>query len=74
MNPLSIISDTLGCKNPAYTDRLSDLGATDTLDLFGLCVDLEHALAIDIPDDEVRAWRTVGDVIATVERRMKEAA
>lgn len=43
-----------------------DLGL-DSLDSMGVVVDLETEFDIEIADDAMEAWRTVGDVIKTVQ-------
>jgi acyl carrier protein len=43
-----------------------DLGL-DSLDSMGVVVDLETEFDIEITDDQIESWRTVGDVIRTVQ-------
>ncbi|MEL6809104.1 MAG: acyl carrier protein [Pseudomonadota bacterium] len=38
----------------------------DSLDRVELCMAVEEEFGIDIPDEAVEAWQTVGDVFATV--------
>lgn len=46
------------------------LGA-DSLGRVWLAIDLEDALGVEIPDDVLLAWVTVGDVVASVEGLVK---
>lgn len=48
---------------------LADLGA-DSLDEIELVMDAEDEFDIVVGDDEAEACRTVGDVIALVERKL----
>ncbi len=65
---LETVRKTLGAYTEVSADRiqpevpLSDLGV-DSLTAVGLVADLEAAFGITIPDDEVLAVRTVGDVL-----------
>jgi len=52
-----------------FTDDLSladDLGI-DSLGVMEVVVDLESEFDIDITDDQIEGWRTVGDLIRTVQ-------
>lgn len=46
-------------------DLLDDL-ELDPIDLWGLRDDIERALGIEISDDDLRKWNTVGDVVRCV--------
>lgn len=66
-----IIGKHLGCEPHRVTDDAElrdDLGA-DGLDSVELAMKVEEAFDITLTDDEVERWETVGDVIASVERR-----
>ena len=47
---------------------LSDLGM-NSLDLVQLVCDVEDEFDIEIPDRAIRSFKTVGDVIAFIERQ-----
>jgi len=47
--------------------RLDDDLGYDSLGLMEVVVDLEEEFDIEITDDAMEAWRTVGDVIKTVQ-------
>lgn len=47
--------------------RLDDDLGYDSLGLMEVVVDLEEEFDIEIADDAMEAWRTVGDVIKTVQ-------
>lgn len=71
MNIPQIITENL--PGPARIEitpdtELHDLGA-DELTIDSIALDLGNALGTDIPDEEARKWRTVADVVASVERR-----
>lgn len=48
--------------------RLDDDLGYDSLGVMEVVVDLEEEFDIEIADDAMEAWRTVGDVIKTVQR------
>lgn len=52
---------------PLATELAADLGL-DSLDMVELVMDVEERFDIDISDGDADHWRTVGDVVATVER------
>lgn len=47
---------------------MDDIGA-DSIDVVDLCLELEEEYQITIEDDEIKHWRTVGDVIAFIEKK-----
>jgi acyl carrier protein len=49
------------------TDLIGDLGC-DSVDIIELVMDLEETFLISIPDDEAFAWKTVGNIIKSMER------
>lgn len=49
-------------------DLRDDLGMDD-LDIVSMALELEMKLDIDIPDSVVTRWRTVGDIVQSVEMR-----
>lgn len=57
-------ADDLQLANDLLLD--DDLGY-DSLGVMGIVVDLEEEFGIEIDDDAMEAWRTVGDVIKTVQ-------
>lgn len=68
----AIIADQLGVdESDVVPDAniLDDLGA-DSLDVVELVMAIEEAFGIEIPDDEVDAMRTIGDVDKYVTSRM----
>ncbi len=59
-----LISDHLGVDRgevKADANILDDLGA-DSLDVVELVMALEEAFDLEIPDEEIEALRTIGDV------------
>ena len=42
----------------------------DDLDVVELTMELEDKFQITIPDEDVEKWKTVGDVIDSVEQRL----
>jgi acyl carrier protein len=52
---------------------VDDLGA-DSLDRIDVTMAIEEEFDLEIPDDEAEKLLTVGDVIAYVERRVRERA
>lgn len=68
----AIIADQLGVdRKDVVSDAniLDDLGA-DSLDVVELVMAIEEAFEIEIPDEEVEAMRTIGDVDKYVTSRM----
>lgn len=55
----------------AQTDLREDLGL-NSLDAVDLALKLEDEFDIELPDDELAGFETVGDVVAAVERRVGE--
>jgi acyl carrier protein len=47
-----------------------DLGA-DSLDVVDLVMDLEDAFSIEIPDEAMADIKTVGDIVAYIEKETK---
>ena len=54
--------------NPS-TQLVSDLGA-DSLDALNIAVQIEEAFSINIPDDMVPSFRTIGDIVKGVEEHL----
>lgn len=50
------------------TARLTEDLGFDSLDRQSLACELDLELQIEIPDDDLVAWETLGDVVATVDR------
>jgi acyl carrier protein len=68
----SIISSHLGvelAEIDSDANILDDLGA-DSLDVVELVMALEEAFDIEVPDEDVEALRTVGDVEKYVHQRL----
>lgn len=69
-----IIVDTLGVDEEAVTAEATvfgDLGA-DSLDAVELNMALEDAYGISIPDEDIAAMKTVGDIVAYVDQKTAE--
>jgi len=49
--------------------QIGDLGL-DSLDRLSAVMDLEEQLNLDIPDEAVERWRTVGDAVEWVRGRV----
>ena len=56
---------------PVY--KIDGLGL-DALDSVTLACAVEEALGVELRDAEIEAWVTVGDIVASVERRGRVAA
>lgn len=50
---------------------LLDIG--DSLDPLELGMEIEDRIGLVVPDDEVVAWKTVADVVATVQRMLADS-
>ena len=50
------------------SDIVNDFGA-DSLDVIDMITTLSDEFGVDIPDEEIENFRTVGDVVAYVEER-----
>ena len=68
----SIVAEQLGVDAAEVTTEasiLDDLGA-DSLDVVELVMTLEERFDIEVPDEDVEAMRTIGDVQRYVENRL----
>lgn len=64
-----IINDTLSCGEDNITLEavlIDDLGA-DSLDAVELCMNIEEAFDITIPEDKIADLKTVKDIVEYVE-------
>lgn len=69
---LSVIQEQLGLDEEELTDDAelrNDLGM-DSLDLVELVMALEHEFSISVEDPDGDKWRTVGDIVRYIEKRM----
>ena len=67
---ISIIEGELGLEDtPNLDDTLIEDLSADSLDLVNLVLQMEEAFAITIPDEDVPALKTVGDIINYIEKR-----
>ncbi|MCL2513196.1 MAG: acyl carrier protein [Oscillospiraceae bacterium] len=64
----AIICDQLELEedNVAMESDMEDLGA-DSLDLVDLVMALEDEFEIEVPDEELESFKTVGDVVKFIE-------
>ena len=61
-------------KNVVPTAKLEgDLGA-DSLDIVELCMALEEEFELEIPDEEVCQWKTVGDIFRLIKADLEKQA
>jgi acyl carrier protein len=51
--------------------KLKELGI-DSLELLSIVVELEDSFSVTFEDDELSKLETVGDVISTIERKIKK--
>ena len=66
-----ILVDQLDVDEGAITYESSisdDLGA-DSLDIVDLVMSLEEEFDIEVPDEEIEAMRTVGDIVKFIESK-----
>ena len=63
-----LIADHLGFETVTDDQSLLDDLAMDSLDRVDLAVTLEQEFDIKIDDEATDGWRTVADVVKTVER------
>lgn len=70
---IEVIRDELGSTREIQrTEELvNDLGA-DSLDMVELVMAIEEEFAIEIPDEDTDAWKTVDSVIGYVEGRVSK--
>lgn len=52
--------------------RLNEDLQFDSLDRQSLAVELDHEFHIEIPDNDLADWQTLGDVTATIDRLLSE--
>lgn len=53
------------------SDMINDLNA-DSLDLVQLLVRMERDMGVFVEDEEIKAIKTVGDVVNTIERKLNK--
>jgi acyl carrier protein len=72
---LAVFAEYIGpASNPKTTDTLiGDLGL-DSLEVVEIALRMEEAFGLDISDDHIESWKTVGDVITSVSALLKEKA
>lgn len=73
MPNISALIATRACTDSVNEGDLLDDLELDPIDLWGLRDDIEQATGIEISDDDLRKWQTVGDVVRCV-ATLKEAA
>ena len=64
-----IVVDTLNCEEEKVTMEASlteDLEA-DSLDVVDLVMSIEDEFGLEVPDDQIENFRTVGDVVRYIE-------
>lgn len=67
----SILVDQLDVDEDAVTmdsSIIDDLGA-DSLDVVDMVMSLEEEFDIEIPDEEIEAMKTVGDIVKFIEAK-----
>jgi acyl carrier protein len=67
----AILVDQLDVDEDAVTMESSiseDLGA-DSLDVVDMVMSLEEEFDVEIPDDEIEAMKTVGDIVKYIESK-----
>lgn len=68
-----LISRQLSCDEAKITPEsnlLTDLGA-DSMELVEMVMTLETELKIEIPDEDLQNLKTVGDLVALLEKKTK---
>ncbi len=66
----NVMVDTLSCDEDAITAEATladDLGI-DSLDAVELVMALEEEFGVKIPDEELQNLKTVGDIVACIEK------
>ena len=68
----ALIAETLLCDPKDVTDdaELVERLEADSLEITQLVLAIEEVFGFDIPDDDAEAWKTAGDVIQYIERRL----
>lgn len=69
-----IIVEQLDVEEDAVTMEASitdDLGA-DSLDVVDLVMSIEESFDVEIPDEEVKNIKTVGDIVKYIENKVEE--
>lgn len=49
-------------------DTALDALRLDSIDRIGLACELEHRFRVDVPDDDIAEWQTVGCITRSIER------
>lgn len=65
---IKLVSNILGLEVTAE-DTLESL-EVDSLDLVEIVIECEHKFAVSIKDDEIREWKTIGDIGKTLEKKV----
>ena len=71
---VNVVVDQLGVKEQEVRPEarfIEDLGA-DSLDTVELIMALEEEFGIEIPDEDAEKAKTVGDVIAYIDKKLKD--
>lgn len=71
---VKVVVDQLGVKEGEVKPEarfVEDLGA-DSLDTVELVMALEEEFGIEIPDEDAEKAKTVGDVIAYIDKKLKD--
>ncbi len=66
-----ILIEQLGVSDDEVTPTsriYDDLGA-DSLDAVDITMAVEERFTLDIPDEDMGQWQTVGDIVAYIEKR-----
>lgn len=74
MTDIPALIATRACTDSVNEGDLLDDLELDPIDLWGLRDDIERTVGIEISDDDLRQWTTVGDVVRCVEQFAQEAA
>lgn len=69
---LAVIDQEIADVGPETKDdaKLADLGL-DSLDTFTLADEIEKEFSCTVTDEECEVWKTVGDVVRTVEAKLR---
>ena len=67
----AMFAERMNLEEVKETQSLKDLGL-DSLDVVEMCLDLEEKYGIQFTTEELTSFKTVGDLFASIEKKLGE--
>lgn len=67
----AMFAERMNLEEVKETESLKDLGL-DSLDVVEMCLDLEEKYGIQFTTEELTSFKTVGDLFASIEKKLGE--